>query len=233
MEDDAEIRQMSRIHAIMAERMAKCWSEAPQFSLSMEVNLDPALAAKKTLGNRAVKASLTDLIVFATARALVEFPQLNAFWEDGVIKQLKSINVGIAVAKGEELIVVVVQNADRKDIGELVAETEDLVNRARQGTFTLDDISGGSLTVSNLGMFGVDRFTAIPNPPEACILAVGSGKKRPVLTENGLSEMTVASLTLTIDHRVATGVTGARFLGAVRSNMENIEELIEIPLHFQ
>jgi pyruvate dehydrogenase E2 component (dihydrolipoamide acetyltransferase) len=227
MEGDVELKQVSRIHAIMAERMVKSWSEAPQFYLSMEVNLDPALKVKRKLDSQGVNASLTDLIVFAVARALAQFPQLNAYWDNGAIRQGKSTNVGIAVAKGEEIVVVVVQDADRKSIQELVAETQGLVTRARTGRFTLDDISGGTLTVSNLGMFGVDRFTAILNPPEACILAVGRGTRRPVLAQGGLAEMTVASFTLTTDHRVATGVTSAKFLGAVRSNMENIEKLIE------
>ncbi len=229
MERDAELREVSRIHAIMAERMAKSWSEAPQFAISMDVALDSVLEAKQRLATEGIHASMTDFIVLATARALAEFPQLNACWEDGHIKYHPTINVGVAVAMGEELIVVVVRDADRKPIQELAIETDGLVAKARTGRFTIDDISGSTFTISNLGMFGVDRFTAILNPPEACILAVGSGTKRMVVTEKGPQERVLASFTLTTDHRVATGVTSAKFLGAVKRNMESIDTLLARP----
>lgn len=164
------------------------------------------------LGDSGVKISVTDLLIRAAAVTLRAHPEVNAAFDGDAIIRRSRVNVGVAVALPEGLIVPVVKNADRKSLTEISAEAKDLATRARAGKLTPDEFSGGTFTISNLGMFGIDNFTAVLNPPEAAILAVGATADEPVVVDGAVHARARTRLTLTVDHRVLDGATGAAFL---------------------
>ena len=175
---------------------------------------------EKTTG---VKLTYTDLLLWVIARALHEHPEINVTISGDGIRQLKDVNLGLAIAVAEGLIVPVMRQADQKSLVEVVTTRADLVLRASQGRIELGEMRGGSMTLTNLGMFGIDQFDAIINPPESCILAVGSVTDKPVAYQGQVVVRPRMNLTLAIDHRVLDGVSGSRFL-------QRIKQLIEQPL---
>ena len=199
----------------IAERMTKSVREQPQFSISRDVDMAAANEKRKAAG-----ASYTDAIVAACAKALRDHPRLRSRYEDEALVTSDEINVGIAVALPDGLIVPVVRDADRLGLGELARAREELERAAQAGKLHTDALTAGVITVSNLGTMGIDRFTAIVNPPEAAILAVGRVADRAVAKDGVVAVRPIATLTLSVDHRVADGATAARYLSAIAERLE-------------
>jgi pyruvate dehydrogenase E2 component (dihydrolipoamide acetyltransferase) len=199
----------------IGERMTKSIREQPQFSISRDVDMTAANEKRKAAG-----ASYTDAVVAAAAKTLRDHPRLRSRIEDGELATSDAPNVGLAIALEDGLLVAVLRDADRKSLAELAAERERLEEHARAGKLAEHELTGSVLTVSNLGTMGVDRFTAIVNPPEAAILAVGRVADRVVARDGLPTVRPMATLTLSVDHRVADGATAARYLSAVAERLE-------------
>ncbi|HEY7654181.1 MAG TPA: dihydrolipoamide acetyltransferase family protein [Methylomirabilota bacterium] len=209
---------------IMAERMTASWTSAPHFYLVREVNVARLVSwldkARKQTG---AHITYTDLLVRLVAAALVQHPRVNVSWRDGTLERHADINIGLAVALDDGLVVPVLHRADTLGLKDLAAKREDLVTRAQAGKLRPADIQGGVFTISNLGMHGIDAFSAIVNPPQAAILAVGRITDRVVPVNGQPAVQPTMVLTLSCDHRALDGARGAQFLGA-------LAELIEEPL---
>ena len=215
---------VSNIWRIMAERMTSSWTTAPHFYLVREVNVSRLASwlqqARKQTG---AHVTYTDLLVRLVAAAIARNPAVNGSWRDGTIVRNADINIGLAVALDDGLVVPVIHRADTLSLADLATRREDLVSRAQAGKLRPADIQGGGFTISNLGMFGVDAFNAIVNPPQAAILAVGRIADRVVALNGQPAVQPTMVLTLSCDHRALDGARGAQFLGA-------LAELIEEPL---
>jgi len=208
---------------LMAERTTSAWTTVPHFFLLREMNAG-RLAAWRESCRRRFNSDVTysDLLVKLVAAALRKHPRLNAMWEDGAVVHNDEINIGLAVAREDGLIVPVIHAADRLGVSEITRQRTDLVRRARAGKARPEDLRGGTFTISNLGMYGVDAFTAIINAPQAAILAVGRVAERVVPVEGKPGVQAMVTLSLSCDHRVADGARAAQFL-------ETLAELIEEP----
>ena len=167
------------------------------------------------------KISVNDFVILAVAKALKAVPEANASWEDSAIKYYNNVDVSVAVAIDNGLITPVVKNADQKSIVELSATLQGLIKKARDNKLTPEEFQGGSFSVSNLGMYGVQNFNAIINPPQSCILAVGASIKRPIVENDQIKIATIMNATLSADHRVVDGAIGAKFLASFRRYIEN------------
>jgi pyruvate dehydrogenase E2 component (dihydrolipoamide acetyltransferase) len=200
----------------MAERITQCWTSVPHFYLLREVNASGLIAWRdKAHKGAETKITYTDLLVRVVAAALRRHPRLNAMWDEGKIRLNEQINVGLAVAVEDGLVVPVVHAADKLSVGEIAARRQALVARAQAGKLRPDDIAGGTFTISNLGMYGVDAFNAIVNPPQAAILAVGRIAERVVPVNGQPAVQPMLVLSLSCDHRVVDGARGAQFLDTV------------------
>ena len=206
---------LSRMRRAIGERMARSVREQPQFSISRDVDMTAANEKRKASG-----ASYTDAIVAAAAKTLRDHPPLRARIEEGELATSEAANIGLAIALEDGLLVAVLRDADRKGLKELAAERARLEEHARSGKLAEHELTGSVLTVSNLGTMGVDRFTAIVNPPEAAILAVGRVADRVVVIDGAAAVRPIATLTLSVDHRVADGATAARYLAALAERLE-------------
>ena len=212
---------LSRIWSVMAERTAQSWASAPHFYLLREVDAGRLASWRSVARDRAGRdVSVTDLLVRATAAALARHPQANAAWADGSIRLNDEVNVGIAVAVEDGLVVPVVHGADRLGVGEIAARREDVVTRAREGALRPEDVERGTFTISNLGMFGVDAFNAVVNAPQAAILAVGRIVERVVPVDGAPGIRPMMALTLSCDHRVIDGARAAQFLSELAALIE-------------
>jgi len=211
----------------IAERMLRSVREAPQFAVSVDVGMDRALSLVDDLSAWSAReggprVTLTALLVKACAWALQRHPALNAALEGEEIVEWAEVNIGVAVAVGEGLVVPVVRGAERRGVLEIARSLEELTARAREGRLRAEDVQGGTFTLSNLGMYGVDRFTALLNPPQAAILAVGRVARRPAIGEgDAVVVRPIATLTLTADHRIVDGAQAARFLEDLRQALEH------------
>ncbi|MDQ2849321.1 MAG: 2-oxo acid dehydrogenase subunit E2 [Actinomycetota bacterium] len=225
--DDEKI-PLTAIRRITAERLTQS-AAAPHFHLTVVVDVTPLLRFRAEVNTQlaadGVKITITDLLIRACAVVLRAHPEVNAAWGGDHIVRRGHVNIGIAVAIDDGLIVPVVRDADRKTAREIGVEARELAGRARAGRLTPDEFSGGTFTISNLGMFGISEFTAVINPPEAAILAVGSSVETPVVRDGQVTVTTTMRLTLTVDHRVIDGATGAQFL---RDMVRVIEEPLRI-----
>lgn len=214
---------LTKMRRTIAQRMTQSIREAPQFWLGAEVKADELLNCRERMNSGLPedrRITVTDLIVKACALALREHPYINAtFTDEGIIVK-QDINIGVAVAMEEGLIVPVLKGADRKSLSEIAASRRELVKKAREGMLTIDDATGGTFTVSNLGMWGIDEFVAIINPPEAGILAIGRVRPTFSVVNEQLKQVNVISLRLTLDHRVVDGAQGARFLARIKEYLE-------------
>jgi pyruvate dehydrogenase E2 component (dihydrolipoamide acetyltransferase) len=219
-------QQPTRIQQTVARRMSESRATVPDIELRNEVDMTGAVALREQLRGPAGDAlpSLNDLIVKAAALALREFPRVNGAYRDSQFETYSRVNIGIAVAGDETLVVPTVLDADTKSLGAIARETRRLAARVRDGSITPAELGGATFSISNLGMYGIDSFSAVINPPQAAILAVGSVRRRPVVDDAGeiLARDTV-QLTLACDHRIVYGVDGARFMARLR-------ELLESPL---
>jgi len=219
-----EVEKLSPMRKVIAQRMALSKRETPHFYLSIAVDMSEITEARRQLNemrNDGVKLSFNDFVVVAVGKALYHMPNIRAQWADGAVRKVQSVHVGVAVSVEDGLVVPVVKDVDQKDIWEISKEIRDLAERARARRLIPDEYSGGTLTVTNLGMFGIDEFLAIINPPESAILSVGVIKKVPVVVEEALEIRPMCTLCLSADHRVIDGAEGARFLTLVRKLMEN------------
>ena len=210
----------------IAARLTEAKQQVPHFYLRRDIKLDALLAFRSTLNKqleaRGVKLSVNDFIIKACALALQQVPDANAVWAGDKVFKLTPSDVAVAVAIEGGLFTPVLQDADQKSLSALSAQMKDLAGRARDRKLAPHEYQGGSFAISNLGMFGVDNFDAVINPPHGAILAVGAGKKKPVVGDDGeLGVATVMSVTLSVDHRVIDGALGAELLQAIVDNLEN------------
>ena len=218
--------ELDGMRKTIAARLTEAKQTIPHFYLRRDIHLDALLALRSELNTqlaaRAVKLSVNDFIIKAAALALQSVPTANAVWAGDRVLQLTPSDVAVAVAIEGGLFTPVLKDADRKPLSVLSAEMKDMAARARDKKLTPREYQGGSFAISNLGMFGIDNFDAVINPPHGAILAVGAGKKRPVVAPDGnLSVATVMSVTLSVDHRVIDGALGAQLLQAIVDNLEN------------
>ncbi len=209
----------------IATRLTEAKQTVPHFYLRRDIHLDALLAFRsqlnKQLEPRGVKLSVNDFIIKACALALQKVPAANAVWADDRVLQMKPSDVAVAVAIEGGLFTPVLQDADVKSLSALSAEMKDLAARARDRKLAPHEYQGGSFAISNLGMFGIDNFDAVINPPHGAILAVGAGVKKPVVDESGeIAVATVMSVTMSVDHRVIDGALGAELLAAIKENLE-------------
>jgi pyruvate dehydrogenase E2 component (dihydrolipoyllysine-residue acetyltransferase) len=226
----AEVEEvpLSSMRRVAARRLVESMQSTPHFYLTIRVDAE-ALAAFRAELNRQLQAggddlkvSVNDLVVKACAGLLRTHPELNVSFGGDKLLAHKRVHVGIAVAVEGGLVVPVVRDADQKPLTQVAREAKNLIGRARAGKLAAEELSGGTFTVSNLGMFGTDRFTAVINPPEAAILAVGAAQAEPVATAAGGVEVhQVLRLTLSIDHRALDGATGAGFLAQLKTALEH------------
>lgn len=212
----------SGMRRAIARRLTESKQQVPHFYLTVDCRMD-ALLALRAQANQggAVKLSVNDFIVRAAALALREVPEVNASWHEDVIEFHAGADISVAVATDGGLVTPIVRNADVKPLSAIAAEIVELAGRAKVNRLKPEEFTGGSLTVSNLGMYGIKQFAAIINPPQAAILAVGAAERRPVVDDNGdLKAATVMTVTLSADHRVVDGAVGARWLAAFRALIE-------------
>ncbi len=210
----------------IAARLTEAKQTIPHFYLRRDIKLDALMAFRgqinKQLESRGVKLSVNDFIIKACANALQSVPAANAVWAGDRVLQLKPSDVAVAVAIEGGLFTPVLKDADKKSLSALSSEMKDLAARARNKKLAPHEYQGGSFAISNLGMFGVDNFDAVINPPHGAILAVGAGVKKPVIGDDGeISVATIMSVTLSVDHRVIDGALGAELLKAIVDNLEN------------
>jgi pyruvate dehydrogenase E2 component (dihydrolipoamide acetyltransferase) len=225
---EVEVHELTRLQQTVARRMAESRAAVPEFELRADVDMGACVELREQL--RAIGAdplpSYNDMIVKASAIALREFPRVNGAYKDGTFEHYARINVGVAVAADDALVVPTVADADRCTLGDIARTTRALAAKVRDGSITPPDLAGGTFTVSNLGMFGIDSFSAVINVPQSAILAVGALKKRPVVDEHDdVVVRPLLTLTLACDHRILYGADGARFLARLR-------DLLEQPLSF-
>jgi pyruvate dehydrogenase E2 component (dihydrolipoamide acetyltransferase) len=204
------------IRRTAARRMIQAW-EAPVVHLTVEIDMSAALAAK----SQTEGATVTDVLLAACAKALSSHSGLNAHYADEVVTVFDEVNLGIAVATDAGLVVPVVHGADQLDVAGIAAARREVVGKARAGKLGMADVTGGTFTVSNLGMMGIDRFDAILNVPQVAILAVGTTRQRQLWNDGNPEWRPVAELTLTCDHRAIDGATGAAFLADLRTSLES------------
>ncbi len=214
---DAELTSVGRL---MAERTTQSWTTVPHFFLVREIDASAIVAARQQLGpairtTNGVKLNHTDLLIALVARVLAKHPRLNSSWSDGSIRLNPEINIGIAMAVDGGAVAAVIHKADRTKLGEIAVQRQDLTERARAGRLRPSDISGATFTISNLGMYNVDAFSAIINPPQAAILAVGRIADRVVPVDRQPGIRPIMILTLSCDHRVTDGAKAATFLNDV------------------
>lgn len=213
---------VSQMRKVIARRLAESKFSAPHFYLTMEIDMDKAMEARASINEVSpVKVSFNDLVIKAAAAALRQHPAVNSSWLGDKIRYNKHINIGVAVAVEEGLLVPVVRNADYKSLSAIAAEVKDLGGKAKSKKLQPSDWEGNTFTISNLGMFGIEEFTAIINPPDACIMAVGAIKQTPVVKNGNIQIGNVMKVTLSCDHRVVDGAVGSAFLQTFKNLLEN------------
>jgi pyruvate dehydrogenase E2 component (dihydrolipoamide acetyltransferase) len=220
----AQEQLLSRMRQTIARRMSESKGPVPHFYLTSEIEMTEALRARQAanaLLDDAQKLSINDLVLKAVALALRKFPNLNAAYAGDRVQLFSEINIGIAVALEGGLVVPVIRNCDQKSLPQIAQEAKDLASRARSGHLRPEELEGGTFTVSNLGMYDVESFIAIINPPQAGILAVGSVLRRPAVKDDQIVITDLMKVTLSADHRVTDGAEGARFLQEVKRLLQN------------
>ncbi len=228
---DVEVVEPTRMQATIARRMAEAKTTVPEFNITVEARVDLAVSMRQQLKDSvpaADKVTMTDFLVRACALVLRKFPEVNSSWVDGRFQRKRRISIGLAVApsQGMGLLVPVVHDADLKDLIQISIESRQVIERARSGRPAEGDLSGATFSISNLGMYGVDEFVAIINPPEAAILAVGAIKEVPVVDAGRIVPGKVMRMTLSVDHRVFYGATAAQFMAEVKRLIENPVTLV-------
>ncbi|GAB5469086.1 MAG: pyruvate dehydrogenase complex dihydrolipoamide acetyltransferase [Rhodospirillales bacterium] len=221
------IEPLTAMRKVIAQRLTESKQQVPHFYLSIDCEIDALLQTRKELNEklakakREVKISVNDFVVRALALALGEVPAANAAYDPGGLVYFERADVSVAVATPAGLITPIVRGAEAKGLAAIAAETKDLAARAREGKLQPAEYQGGTISVSNLGMFGVKQFEAVINPPQGCILAVGAGEARAVVKEGALGMATIMTCTLSVDHRVVDGAVGAELLAAFKRLIED------------
>jgi pyruvate dehydrogenase E2 component (dihydrolipoamide acetyltransferase) len=212
----------SNVRRVIAERLSEAKRTIPHFYLTIDCDVDALLAARRQANEHVpgLKLSVNDFVVKAAALALRKVPAVNAAWMADAIRHFHDVDIAVAVAAPSGLITPIVRHADRKSIGRISDEMRELAGRAKAGRLRPEEFQGGGFTISNLGMHGIRQFSAIVNPPQACILAVGAAEQRPVVRNGAIAIATLMTCTLSIDHRSVDGVLGAEFLGAFKALIE-------------
>jgi len=213
----------SEMRRTIARRLVTSLGPVPHFFLTTEIEMDRAAEMRKGINelDPDLKISVNDIIIKVVAAALMQHPQVNASFQDKVVRYYEHADIGVAVAIDEGLITPIVRAADQKSLSEIATEVRDLAERARNRKLRPEEFMGASFSVSNLGMFGIDEFTAIINPPEAGILAVGAMTPKPVVRNNEIVVRQIMRVTMSCDHRVVDGATGAKFLQTFKKILEN------------
>jgi pyruvate dehydrogenase E2 component (dihydrolipoamide acetyltransferase) len=213
---------VSQMRKTIARRLAESKFTAPHFYLSVTIDMGAAMTARKAINDRGPhRVSFNDMVVKAVAIALKNHPAVNSSWLDDRIRYNEHVHIGVAVAVEDGLLVPVVRHANAKTFGEIGTEVRDFAQKAKDKKLQPSDWEGNTFTISNLGMFGIEDFTAIINPPDACILAVGGIQNVPVVKDGAVVPGHTMKVTLSCDHRVVDGATGAAFLNEVKQNLEN------------
>lgn len=217
---------VSSMRKVIAERLSQSKREVPHFYLSVDCNLDRLMAVRKdlnaSLAEAGIKISVNDFVIKACAAALQKVPEANASWEGSAIRQYASSDISVAVAIEGGLITPIVKAAHLKSLSQISQEMKDLAKRAREGKLKPEEFQGGSFSLSNLGMYGIKSFSAVINPPQGAILAVGAGEKQAVVKDDGqITSATIMNCTLSVDHRAIDGAVGADLLTAIKAYIEN------------
>ena len=212
----------SNVRRVIAERLSEAKRTIPHFYLTIDCDVDALLAARRQANEHVpgLRLSVNDFVVKAAALALRKVPAVNAAWMADAIRHFHDVDIAVAVATPAGLITPIVRHADRKSIGRISDEMRELAGRAKAGRLRPEEFQGGGFTISNLGMHGIRQFSAIVNPPQACILAVGAAEQRPVVRNGAVTIATLMTCTLSIDHRSVDGALGAEFLGAFKALIE-------------
>ena len=223
-EDNFEIIKNTSMRKTIAARLVKSKNEAPHFYLSLDCNLDKLLeirASINTKSNDKYKISVNDMIIKAASASLIKVPKANASWENENTKYYKNTDISVAVAIDGGLITPIVRNVQSKGLYEISSDMKYLSSKAKEGKLLPAEYIGGSFSISNLGMFGIKQFSAVINPPQGAILAVGAGERKAIVINENISIATVMSVTLSCDHRVIDGAVGAEFLSVFKEYIEN------------
>lgn len=222
-----DIIKLNSMRKTIARRMVESKSQVPHFYLSVDCEIDRLLDVRKQLnaqspeGEGAYKISVNDFVIKAVARAMRAVPEANAAFMGDVIHRFTDVDIAVAVAIDGGLITPIMRDADQKGLTSISNDMKDLARRAREGKLAPEEYQGGGVSISNLGMFGIKNFSAILNPPQAIILAVGAGEQRPVVKNDELTIATVMNITVSVDHRSVDGAVGARFISAVKSALQD------------
>lgn len=220
---------LSRMRQTIARRMTESKQQAPHFYVTVEVDMTEAMRLREQLNAQLeedARLSVNDLIIKAAAKALTKFPRLNSAFAGDRLKIFKAVNIAMAVATPEGLLAPVIHDAAGKSIFQIARESRELARRAREGRLRADDQVGGTFTISNLGMYNVESFSAIINPPNAAILATGSVQRRPVVRGDQVVVADIMNATISVDHRVTDGAEAAQFLGEFKRLLENPVSLL-------
>jgi len=226
---EVEVVELSKLQSTVAMRLVQSAFSAPHFYVTSEIAMDDAVRLRQMFNEAVDKSeaiSINDLIVKAVALALTKFPEVNASWADGRIERKRDINIGIAVGLPDRLIVPVLHNADQKPLKEIAKESKQLIERSRANKASAQDYVGNTFSISNLGMYDVDQFTAIINPPDSGILAIGSIEDKAVVKDGQVVPGKRMRVTLSVDHRVFYGVTAAQFLQEVKRLLQSPMALV-------
>jgi pyruvate dehydrogenase E2 component (dihydrolipoamide acetyltransferase) len=223
-----ETLEPSQMRKAIARRLVTSIGPVPHFFLTTEVDMGRVLDLRKAMNGRleGAKIGVNDILIKVTAEALVRHPEINASWEGDTIRRHGAVDIGVAVAIEDGLITPIVRQADRKGLLRISGEAAELIGRAREKRLNPEEYQGATFSVSNLGMFDIDEFTAIINPPEAAILAVGSTQEKVVVVDGEMVIRQRMRVTMSCDHRVIDGATGARFLQTWKAMLENPLELV-------
>ena len=213
----------TNIRKIIASRLLESKQTVPHFYLSIDCNIDKLMYIRKELNESTdkFKLSINDFVIKAVALALAEVPEANASWTEDAILQYNNVDVSVAVALEDGLITPIIHNADQKPIAQVSNDMKSLAKRARSTGLRPEEFQGGGFSISNLGMYGINNFKAIVNPPQACILAIGASNKRPIVINDEVTIATIMDVSLSCDHRVVDGAVGAKFLTSFKKFMEN------------
>ena len=227
----SEIREMTPQRKVIAQRLSQSHLTAVHVTIANSVDMSEMISSRNRLGQEfekkiGTKPSYTDMIVQIVSKILKKYPLLNSSVEDDKIKVFADINVGVAVALEESLIVPVVYNASEKSLAEISAITKEKIDKARKGELALDEVTGGTFTISNLGIYDVEVFTPIINPPQSALLGVGKILEKPWVVNGQIMIRPIATLSLSFDHRVIDGAVAARFLQEVKEKMEKTQSIL-------
>ncbi|WP_341823006.1 pyruvate dehydrogenase complex dihydrolipoamide acetyltransferase [Wolbachia endosymbiont (group A) of Clivina fossor] len=222
LEEDTMV-EVSNMRQVIAQRLTESKQNVPHFYLTVDCQVDKLISLKNEISSADEnnKVTINDLIIKAAAFSMKKFPDINSSWIDNKILKYSNVDISIAVALEDGLITPIVKNADKKGILSISKEVKDLVSRARSGKLRPEEFQGGGFTISNLGMFGIKAFSAIINPPQSCIMAVGASKKQPIVMNEKIEIAEIMTVTLSVDHRAVDGALGAKFLNAFKHYIES------------